>query len=64
MDGSKAVGINGVSPNEYDCNLDDYLEGLVERLINKSYRPKTARRVEIPKDNGKTRLLSIYSYED
>lgn len=26
--------------------------------------PKSAGRVEIPKDNGKTRPLSIYCYED
>ena len=57
MDGSKAVGIDGMSKDEYDCNLDDNLKGLVERLRNKSYRPKPARRVEIPKENGKTRLL-------
>lgn len=37
---------------------------MVERLKNKSYRPKPARNVEIAKYNGKTRLLSIYSYED
>ena len=63
MDGSKAIGIDGVSKDEYEHNLDDNLKGLVERLRNKSYRPKPARRVEIPKENGKTRPLSIYSYE-
>lgn len=36
----------------------------MERLKKKSYKPKPARLVEIPKENGKTRLLSIYSYED
>ena len=36
----------------------------MRRLKQKSYRPKAARRVEIPKDNGKTRPLSIYCYED
>lgn len=64
MDGSKAVGIDGMSKDEYDCNLDDNLKRLVKRLRNKRYRPKPACRIEIPKDNGKTRTLSIYSYED
>ena len=29
----------------------------------KSYKPKPARLVEIPKDNGKMRPLSIYCYK-
>ena len=33
-------------------------------MKRKAYKPKPARRVEIPKDNGKTRPLSIYCYED
>ena len=37
---------------------------LVDRLKRKAYKPKPARRVEIPKDNGKTRPLSIYCFED
>lgn len=64
MDGDKAVGIDGITKEEYEKNLDGNLKGLVERLISKSYKPKPARRVEIPKDNGKTRPLSIYCYED
>ena len=64
MDGSKAVGIDGTSKADYDNNLEENLRGLVQRLKDKSYRPKPARKVEIPKDNGKTRPLSIYSYED
>ena len=58
MDGEKAVGIDGVTKEEYSRNLDENIENLVERLKKKSYKPKPARLVEIPKDNGKTRPLS------
>ena len=64
MDGKKAVGIDGVTKDEYGAKLKENLEILLKRLKNKSYRPKPALRVEIPKDNGKTRPLSIYCYED
>ena len=48
MDGRKAVGIDGISKEEYNSNLDNNLKQLVEKLKNKSYRPKPARKVEIP----------------
>lgn len=64
MDGAKAVGIDGITKEEYSRKLEENLENLVERIKAKSYKPKPARKVEIPKDNGKTRLLSIYCYED
>lgn len=64
MDGDKAVGIDGVTKEEYGSMLDKNLDGLIGRLRRKAYHPKPARRVEIPKDNGKTRPLSIYCYED
>lgn len=64
MDGDKAVGIDGVTKEEYARNLEENLEKLVKRLKKKSYKPQPARRVEIPKEKGKTRPLSIYCYED
>lgn len=64
MDGTKAVGVDGITKEEYEKNLEDNLKDLQERLKRKAYKPKPARRVEIPKDNGKTRPLSIYCYED
>lgn len=64
MDGDKAVGIDGVTKEEYGRKLDENLDALVERLKKKAYKPKPAKRVHIPKDNGKTRPLSIYCYED
>ena len=64
MDRKKARGIDGVSKDEYDKELDKNLDDLVGRLKRRAYKPKPALRVEIPKDNGKTRPLSIYCYED
>ena len=64
MDGTKAVGIDGVTKEDYSRKLEKNLADLVDRMKRKAYHPKPARRVEIPKDNGKTRPLSIYCYED
>lgn len=64
MEGNKAVGIDGITKDEYGRNLEGNLDDLLDRLRRKAYHPKAARRVEIPKDNGKTRPLSIYCYED
>lgn len=64
VDGMKAVGIDGITKEEYSRKLEENLEGLVERLKTKAYKPRPARKAEIPKDNGKTRPLSIYCYED
>ena len=64
MDKDKAVGIDGITKDEYSRKLDENLADLMNRMKRKAYHPKPARRVEIPKDNGKTRPLSIYCYED
>ena len=64
MDGNKAVGTDGVTKEMYSSNLEANVKALVGRLKQRSYKPQPARRVEIPKDNGKTRPLNIYCYED
>jgi len=64
MDGDKAVGIDGITKEEYGRNLEKRLEGLMERIRRKAYKPQPARKVEISKDNGKTRPISIYCYGD
>lgn len=60
MDVKKAVGTDGITKDIYESNLDENLDKPVERLKKHSYKSKPVRRVEIPKDNVKTRPLSIY----
>ena len=60
----KATGIDGVTKDEYDANIDENLESLVERMKQFSYRPMAVRRTYIPKANGKLRPLGIPAYED
>ena len=65
MDKNKAGGIDKVTKEEYEQNLEENLENLVKRMKNGSYRPKPTRRVYIPKEiKGKMRPLGISSYED
>lgn len=45
MDGTKAVGIDGITKEEYSRKLEENLEGLVERLKTKAYKPRPASPV-------------------
>jgi len=59
-----AVGIDGLSWEEYDKNLEANIKGLMLRIRKMSYRPQPVRRVYIPKDNGEQRPIGIPSIED
>lgn len=60
----KAVGVDKVTKEEYDKNLEENLNNLLNRMKTFSYRPQPVRRTWIPKANGKIRPLGIPSYED
>jgi len=65
MDGKKAVGVDGVTKEEYNAKLGRNVDKLVLRMKNEAYKPKPSRRVYIDKaGSDKKRPLGISSYED
>ena len=64
LDGNKAVGIDNITKDKYRYNLEDNLDKLLIKLKNKNYRPSPARKVNIPKSNGKVRGIAIANFED
>src|SRR5512136_1623400 len=59
-----AYGVDRVSAEDYEQNLDENIHDLVERLKRKQYRAKLVRRQYIPKGDGKLRPLGIPAVED
>jgi RNA-directed DNA polymerase len=62
--GAKTPGIDGVSKHALLAVLPDELERLRGELLSGSYQPAPARRVYIPKANGKQRPLGIPTLRD
>lgn len=60
----KAAGVDQQSLGEFESNLKDNLYRLWNRMASGSYFPPPVKRVEIPKSNGKTRLLGIPTVTD
>jgi group II intron reverse transcriptase/maturase len=59
-----ASGVDGVSFQEYERDLEANLTDLEERLKRKAYRARLVRRKYIPKGQGKLRPLGIPVLED
>jgi RNA-directed DNA polymerase len=59
-----ASGVDRVSFQEYERNLEANLADLEGRLKRKAYRARLVRRKYIPKGNGKLRPLGIPVLED
>src|SRR5882724_2292248 len=59
-----AYGVDEVSAQAYEQDLDENISHLVERLKRKRYRAKLVRRHDIPTGNGKLRPLGIPAVED
>jgi group II intron reverse transcriptase/maturase len=57
-------GIDGMTTKELLSWLREHKEELLTSLYQGTYRPNPVRRVEIPKDSGKTRPLGIPTVVD
>jgi len=64
LDGSKALGTDGINKKVYGKNLEENLTDLVNRIHKGSYSPQTKRLVQIPKADGTTRPIAISCFED
>ena len=64
LDGTKAIGIDGITKGRYGAKLEENLSELIKRIRRGQYQPKPARIVEIPKEDGSSRPLAISCLED
>lgn len=54
-----AAGVDGMTVDELHSHFGDYHERIKRKLLDGSYEPMPVKQVEIPKTNGKTRILGI-----
>jgi group II intron reverse transcriptase/maturase len=59
-----AAGVDGLTWDEYEQNLDRRIEDLHARVHRGAYRALPSRRVYIPKPDGRQRPLAIAALED
>ena len=65
LPGNRAVGVDGVTKEEYGKNIEENLQDLSGRLRRMGYRPQSKRRSYIPKSGSeKGRPLGISCFED
>ncbi|AYG60686.1 group II intron reverse transcriptase/maturase [Rhizobium jaguaris] len=59
-----APGVDGMTWQDYEADLEPRLRDLHERVHRGTYRPQPSRRTYIPKADGKQRPLAIAALED
>jgi group II intron reverse transcriptase/maturase len=59
-----APGVDGMTWQDYEADLELRLEDLFKRVQRGTYRPQPSRRTYIPKADGKRRPLAIAALED
>ncbi len=59
-----ATGVDGVTADQYEANLEANLVDLLERIKSGRYQAPPVRRTYIPKADGTQRPLGIPTFED
>jgi group II intron reverse transcriptase/maturase len=59
-----APGVDGLTWQDYERDLDGNIEDLHDRVQRGAYRAQPARRVYIPKPDGRQRPLAVAAVED
>src|ERR1700676_174610 len=59
-----APGVDGVTWQDYEADLERKLDDLHSRIHRGTYRPQPSRRTYIPKADGRQRPLAIAALED
>ena len=61
LDGNKAVGVDEITKKEYERNLEQNIDDLVERLKRKSYKPQPSIR---PLINDFLRKMAKFRHQE
>lgn len=62
--GARTPGVDGITKVQLSYGLDDYLSMISNDLRSGDYQPSPAKRIYIPKANGKMRPLGIPTLRD
>lgn len=63
-DGAKTPGVDGIDREEFLNQLPTHLESIRTHLLSGTYQPQPAKRIYIPKADGKQRPLGIPTLSD
>ena len=59
-----SAGVDGITTQDYEVNLEENLKALCDRVHSGRYRPQPVRRTYIPKADGGQRPLGVPTLED
>lgn len=62
--GARTPGVDGITKAALQDGLDEYLKEIRNDLLSGNYKPLPARRIYIPKANGKRRPIGIPTLRD